>query len=66
MVMSRQRQLSWIAAGVVVLAMLPIAWIMVAPVLGLADEPGTERHLERCQQLPTAPACLAEGFEVDG
>ena len=64
-VMTHQRQLSWVAAGVVVLAMLPITWMMVAPVLGLAEEPGTSRHVERCLQVPSAPACLAEALEAD-
>lgn len=61
MVMQRQRQLVWAVTGVVVLAMLPITWIMVAPLLGLAYEPGTARHLERCQEQPSAPACVLEG-----
>lgn len=60
-VMEKQRQLTRIAAIIVVIAMIPVTWIMVAPLLGLADEPGTERHLERCAEVPTAPACLADG-----
>ena len=60
-VMRRQRQLAWAAAAVVVLAMLPVTWIMVAPLFGWADEPGTGRHIERCRAAPEAPACLLEG-----
>jgi len=57
-VMQRQRQLAWAAAIVTALVMIPVTWIMVAPVLGLADEPGTSRHAERCLENPTAPACV--------
>lgn len=60
-VMERQRQLVWVGVAVVVLAMIPISWIMLAPLFGLADEPGTARHLERCLETPTAPACVLEG-----
>jgi succinate dehydrogenase / fumarate reductase cytochrome b subunit len=63
-VMERQRQLAWAVAAVVLVAMLPVSWIMVAPLLGLADEPGVARHLERCQLQPSAPACLVEAAEV--
>jgi succinate dehydrogenase / fumarate reductase, cytochrome b subunit len=57
-VMQRQRQLVWAGAVVVVLAMIPITWMMVAPLFGWAEEPGTRRHLERCQAQPDAPACV--------
>lgn len=57
-VMERQRQLAWTAAIVAAVAMIPVTWIMVAPLIGLADEPGTARHIERCQANPSAPACL--------
>ena len=67
MVMARHRELSWVAAAVVIIAMIPVTWIMVAPLVGLSDEPGRARHIERCEQVPTAPACLAEAFEeVEG
>ena len=59
-VMERQRQLSMAVAGIVVLAMIPITWMMVAPLLGLAEEPGVARHEERCLENPTAPACAGE------
>ncbi|HEV2131685.1 MAG TPA: hypothetical protein VGR27_11310, partial [Longimicrobiaceae bacterium] len=57
-VMQWQRELSWAAAVVVLLAMIPVTWIMVAPLVGLADEPGTARHEQRCTAQPDAPACL--------
>jgi succinate dehydrogenase / fumarate reductase, cytochrome b subunit len=60
-VMQRQRRLALVGAVVVVLAMLPITWIMIAPLLGWAEEPGTGRHHERCRENPTAPACVLEG-----
>ncbi len=62
-VMEHQRKLTWAAAAVALLLMLPVTWLMVAPLLGLADEPGVERHRERCLEDPGAPACL-EGGEV--
>jgi succinate dehydrogenase / fumarate reductase, cytochrome b subunit len=64
LVMERQRQLAIVAAVVTAVAMLPVTWIMVAPLVGLADEPGVERHIERCQANPTAPACADHGAEV--
>ena len=60
-VMRRQRQFVWAATAVVVIAMIPVTWIMVAPLFGWADEPGTGRHLERCRDATTAPACVLEG-----
>jgi succinate dehydrogenase / fumarate reductase cytochrome b subunit len=60
-VMQRRRQLAWAAGVITILVMLPVTWIMVAPLFGLADEPGTGRHMERCQQERTAPACVLEG-----
>jgi succinate dehydrogenase / fumarate reductase, cytochrome b subunit len=63
-VMLRQRQLALAAAIVAGIAMIPVTWIMVAPLVGLADEPGTQRHIERCQQVPTAPACQDHPAEV--
>lgn len=58
MVMLHQRRLATAAAVIVALVMLPVTWIMVAPIFGLADEPGVQRHQERCAALPEAPACL--------
>jgi hypothetical protein len=64
MAMRHQRRLAWTAFAVVVLVMVPVSWIMLAPLFGLAGEPGTARHIERCQANPTAPACVAESGEV--
>ncbi|HET7321189.1 MAG TPA: succinate dehydrogenase, cytochrome b556 subunit [Longimicrobiaceae bacterium] len=59
-VMERQRQLTWGVAVVVILAMIPVTWIMIAPLFGWADEPGTQAHIERCEEQPQAPACVEE------
>ncbi|MEX2572617.1 MAG: succinate dehydrogenase, cytochrome b556 subunit [Gemmatimonadota bacterium] len=64
-VMERQRQLAWAGAVAVLVTMVPVTWIMVAPLFGWADEPGTDRHIERCQEIPTAPACLADAEAVE-
>lgn len=48
--MQRQRQMAWGVAGIVVVAMLPITWMMIAPLFGLAEEPGAERHRARMEQ----------------
>jgi len=58
-VMKRQRQLSWAVGAIVVLVMIPVTWMMIAPILGLANEPGTARHAERCAKYPDAPRCVA-------
>ena len=52
--MRRQRQLAWGAAGLTAVIMIPVTWIMLAPIFGLADEPGAERARER-ERLRTAP-----------
>lgn len=49
-VMQHQRKLVWGVAVVTALAMLPVTWIMLAPLFGLAEEPGVERHRERMRQ----------------
>lgn len=61
-VMERQRQFAWAAGVVVVLAMIPVTWMMIAPLFGWADEPGVDRHVERCREVPDAPACVAFNF----
>jgi succinate dehydrogenase / fumarate reductase cytochrome b subunit len=58
-VMQYQRRLAWATAVIVALAMVPVTWIMLAPLFGWADEPGVTRHEERCVSTPDAPACLA-------
>lgn len=57
-VMHKHRQLVWAVGAIVLLGMLPVTWIMIAPLFGWAAEPGIERHEERCLEVPTAPACL--------
>ncbi len=56
--MRHQRRFAWAAGAVVMVVMLPVSWIMLGPLFGLRDEPGTARHIERCAAEPTAPACL--------
>lgn len=63
-VMQRQRQLSLVVAVAVALAMIPVTWIMVAPLFGLAAEPGVDRHEQRCLETPSAPACSHGAGEV--
>ncbi|HET7231063.1 MAG TPA: succinate dehydrogenase, cytochrome b556 subunit [Longimicrobium sp.] len=66
--MLRQRQLGLAAIGAAVVLILPVAWIMLAPLFGLRDEPGTARHRARIQATqpsisdyrgPAAPAATA-------
>jgi hypothetical protein len=45
--MLHQRRLAWAAAGLSAVLILPVAWIMLAPLFGLRPEPGVERHEER-------------------
>lgn len=65
-VMQRQRQLVWATAAVVVLAMLPVTWMMLAPIFGLAREPGAARSEARCadSRNANAPACVHPEGEV--
>lgn len=64
-VMQYQRRLALATAVIVGLAMIPVTWVMIAPLLGWANEPGTERHETRCAQTPDAPACLATHVDAD-
>lgn len=48
--MQHQRQLAWGVAAVVAVAMLPITWMMIAPLFELAEEPGAERHRARMER----------------
>ncbi|MDQ3555514.1 MAG: succinate dehydrogenase, cytochrome b556 subunit [Gemmatimonadota bacterium] len=69
--MLRQRQLAYAAAALTAIAMIPITWMMIAPLFGLADEPGTERHRIRMQErgaqvetvVTPAPAEVSLGEE---
>ena len=66
--MVRQRQFAWGAALIALIAIIPIGWVMLAPVFGLAEEPGTARHIARCEQQPDAVACVRNhtGAEAAG
>jgi succinate dehydrogenase / fumarate reductase cytochrome b subunit len=67
--MLRQRRRR--AAALTAIAMIPITWMMIAPLFGLADEPGTERHRIRMQErgaqvetvVTPAPAEVSLGEE---
>ncbi len=48
--MAHQRRLAWAAAGITAVAILPVAWLMLAPLFGLRPEPGTERHERRMRE----------------
>jgi succinate dehydrogenase / fumarate reductase cytochrome b subunit len=48
--MMHQRRLAWAAAGITAVAILPVAWIMLAPLFGLRPEPGAERHEQRMRE----------------
>lgn len=65
MLMHRHRQLALATVVITVLAMIPVTWMMMGPILGLRDEPGVERHEQRCLENPQAPACLAHDAEVN-
>lgn len=62
--MQYQRQLAWGVAAIVVLAMIPVTWMMVAPVFGLAEEPGAERHRARLEAERGAAVPVIEVVEV--
>jgi succinate dehydrogenase / fumarate reductase, cytochrome b subunit len=68
-VMQYQRRLVWATAIIVGLAMIPVTWMMIAPLFGWAEEPGTRRHEIRCAEQPDAPACRAHhggGYPLEG
>jgi succinate dehydrogenase / fumarate reductase cytochrome b subunit len=48
--MMHQRRLAWAAGGITAVAILPIAWLMLAPLFGLREEPGAERHERRMRE----------------
>lgn len=52
--MLHQRRLAWAAAGLSAVLILPVAWIMLAPLFGLRPEPGTERHEQRLREREQA------------
>ena len=52
--MRHQKKLAMTATVLALLAFLPAAWMMLAPLVGLADEPGAERHRQRNEAAPGA------------
>jgi succinate dehydrogenase / fumarate reductase cytochrome b subunit len=44
--MLRQRQLVWGVAIIVILAILPVAWLMLRPIFGRGPEPGADRFAD--------------------
>lgn len=48
--MLHQRRLAFGALGLTALFIIPVAYIMLAPLFGLAEEPGAERHRQRQMQ----------------
>jgi succinate dehydrogenase / fumarate reductase, cytochrome b subunit len=58
LMMQLQRQMTWAVAITTILAMIPITWLLLAPLAGLRAEPGADRHAERCAVQPDAPACV--------
>jgi succinate dehydrogenase hydrophobic anchor subunit len=48
--MLHQRRLATAAIAVTALVMVPVAWMMVAPLFGLRPEPGAERHEQRLRE----------------
>jgi succinate dehydrogenase / fumarate reductase cytochrome b subunit len=52
--MLHQRRLTWAVAALTGLALVPIAWIMLGPILGLREEPGTARHQARMRGADAA------------
>jgi succinate dehydrogenase / fumarate reductase, cytochrome b subunit len=52
--MRHQKKLALTAAVATLVIFLPAAWMMLAPIVGLADEPGAERHQQRMEASPTA------------
>ena len=71
--MRHQRRLALGALTAAVVLILPVAWIMLAPLVGLRDEPGTARHQARMNARqpsisdyrgPAAPAHAAPATEA--
>ena len=48
--MLHQRRLAFGALGLTALFIIPVAYIMLAPLFGLREEPGAERHRQRQMQ----------------
>ena len=61
--MVRQRQMTWAVAVLVVLCIVPAAWLMLRPILGLGPEPGSGR-VENVGTSVTVQAPAAPTTEV--
>lgn len=48
--MAHQRRLATAAIALTALLIVPVAWLMLAPLFGWAPEPGAERHEERLRE----------------
>ena len=48
--MMHQRRLATAAIALTALLIIPVAWLMLAPIFGLGPEPGAERHEERLRE----------------
>lgn len=54
--MRHQQKLALGAGVITLIVFLPAAWMMLAPIVGLAEEPGAERHRQRVEQAaPVGP-----------
>lgn len=62
--MMHQRRLAWAAAGITAVAILPVAWLMLAPLFGLREEPGAERH--RLREMQRGQAGIEASAPHDG
>lgn len=59
--MLHQRRLAWAAGAISAVLIIPVAWIMLAPLFGLRPEPGADAHERRMRERgvvesPTAAA----------
>jgi succinate dehydrogenase / fumarate reductase cytochrome b subunit len=48
--MLHQRRLAWAAGAISAVLIIPVAWIMLAPLFGLRPEPGAEAHERRMRE----------------
>jgi len=59
--MRHQRKMATGAALIALIAFLPAAWMMLAPVFGLANEPGTARSQEQTETPSAQPIAYRGG-----
>jgi succinate dehydrogenase / fumarate reductase cytochrome b subunit len=52
--MMHQRRLATAAIALTAILIIPVAWLMLAPLFGLRAEPGAERHEERLRERGAA------------